>query len=287
MGSVFLGVVLTSVVLGDPHVYEVWTNADCHAAQPNTVIANIGVIVTPAAAAKWNTKRGVVAELKSILVNVNRVFIRQMSIMFNVTTVVAPVESAFATCSGDMAADLDAAQAWIHTEDRDPRVGNWYIFSYCPNADCSSSCAVGGTRSTDYCGNPYLNSAIVFLTGDSTWITLAHEIGHNIGGEHPFGDNRDLAGSFGGLMDYHDNDHRGIPQFNGLSNRANMCEGIELLLVNCDPSVFSITPAFVYNTIYPDTYALPNLWYVAALAASTSVVWGTIIVANIPANPLR
>ena len=41
------------------------------------------------------------------------------------------------------------------------------------------------------------------LANDGTWQTLAHELGHVLGGEHPFGDKGPAYyGKAGGIMDY-------------------------------------------------------------------------------------
>ncbi|MGB0550753.1 MAG: zinc-dependent metalloprotease family protein [Limisphaerales bacterium] len=60
------------------------------------------------------------------------------------------------------------------------------------------------------CSNAY-NRAIIFVK-QATWVTLLHEIGHVLGGRHPFV-NDDDKGTYGGVMDYWQNKVDGVVQF--------------------------------------------------------------------------
>jgi hypothetical protein len=51
----------------------------------------------------------------------------------------------------------------------------------------------------------------MFLS-DPFWLIFAHELGHNFGADHPFGNNAATAGTFGGIMDYGDGTLDGIYQ---------------------------------------------------------------------------
>eukprot|EP00929_Paragymnodinium_shiwhaense_P040609 TRINITY_DN2117_c0_g2_i1.p1 TRINITY_DN2117_c0_g2~~TRINITY_DN2117_c0_g2_i1.p1 ORF type:complete len:532 (+),score=118.29 TRINITY_DN2117_c0_g2_i1:64-1659(+) len=57
----------------------------------------------------------------------------------------------------------------------------------------------------------------------SNWITFAHELGHNLGGDHSFEDGQ---GSTGGIMDYGDGKLGGEYQFNTKYRKSAMCAKI-------------------------------------------------------------
>merc|ERR1712025_1333090 len=80
----------------------------------------------------------------------------------------------------------------------------------------------------------------MFRPGGATWIPFAHELGHNLGGKHPFYDLEfTQVGETGGLMDYDHSMWAGARQF-GTFNRLRMCPVLEYVFSRTCPGVRTI-----------------------------------------------
>lgn len=64
----------------------------------------------------------------------------------------------------------------------------------------------------------------------SSWLTFAHELGHNLAGDHSFEEGQ---GSTGGIMDYSDGKHEGVYQFNTKYRKRDMCAYLDKYDGNC------------------------------------------------------
>jgi hypothetical protein len=88
---------------------------------------------------------------------------------------------------------------------------------FAPTA-CECSYGTAGIARFGVLCNNAIGSAVTYYTGaDSTWLTFAHEIGHNLGGYHSF---EDGVGTTGGIMDYGDGVYNGVFQFNAYGARG-------------------------------------------------------------------
>lgn len=65
------------------------------------------------------------------------------------------------------------------------------------------------------------------FVGGATWLTFAHEVGHNFGAQHSFENGQ---GTTGGIMDYGDGTLDGVYQFNTEFRKTEMCETIDKAL---------------------------------------------------------
>jgi hypothetical protein len=65
---------------------------------------------------------------------------------------------------------------------------------------------------------------------ESSWLTFAHELGHNFGGKHSFEDGK---GTTGGIMDYGDGKLNDEYQFNSRHRKTEMCSAMAKKVNNC------------------------------------------------------
>merc|ERR1712187_324011 len=64
------------------------------------------------------------------------------------------------------------------------------------------------------------NTGVNQLHNSMSWLTFAHELGHNFGGDHSFEEGQ---GKTGGIMDYGDGRLNGEYQFNTRYRKDQMC----------------------------------------------------------------
>ena len=81
----------------------------------------------------------------------------------------------------------------------------WHYFDHCRPTGTGSYTA-GLASLGRLCVSSYgQNSGVSYMNrlgASGTWTTFAHEVGHNLDAVHPFADDANLKGTFGGLMDY-------------------------------------------------------------------------------------
>merc|ERR1712232_680762 len=68
------------------------------------------------------------------------------------------------------------------------------------------------------------NTGVNQLHNSMSWLTFAHELGHNFGGDHTFEEGQ---GKTGGIMDYGDGKLNGEYQFNTQYRKSEMCRTIQ------------------------------------------------------------
>merc|ERR1719218_589319 len=78
---------------------------------------------------------------------------------------------------------------------------------------------------------PYgANTGVNQLKTRNTWLTFAHELGHNFDGGHSFEEGQ---GRTGGIMDYGDGKLNGVYQFNTKYRKQKMCRCMNNAVNKC------------------------------------------------------
>jgi len=78
--------------------------------------------------------------------------------------------------------------------------------------------------------NANWNTGANSIVRSDTWLTFAHELGHNFGGMHSFEDGEKATG---GIMDYGDGTLDGEYQFNSKYRKEEICSRLDVLVNNC------------------------------------------------------
>lgn len=122
----------------------------------------------------------------------------------------------------------------------------------------------------------HLNQGII-LTDSAAFDTVAHEVGHLIGAEHPF-DNVEDQGKYGGIMDYNRNGlHNGIVQFKPDQKTA-LCTTLRhaTCRLSCNDTADNVTLQIVNQVT--ESKAQPG-WVLPVVAAmgATAVIAGGVV----------
>lgn len=128
-----------------------------------------------------------------------------------------------------------------------PTVGGlWALVS-----GCDWFSATGGTVGLAYVGTICSKNSGCSANqwaGPNSWLTVAHEIGHNFGARHSFEEGQ---GSTGGIMDYGDGLYLGEYQFNSQYRRSEMCAAIETSKSRCGAYNSYTSCAVCWGTFTP------------------------------------
>ncbi|KJE93914.1 thrombospondin [Capsaspora owczarzaki ATCC 30864] len=123
---------------------------------------------------------------------------------------------------------LTSFQTWRQAKPATETNGLYHLLTYCyPSPGTVGLATVGCLCNRRYGG--------VSSTSSQTWITVAHEMGHNFNAQHTF--------DVGGLMDYGDGTYLGEYQFHP-NNKAEVCS--------------HMTASRAAN--YAGTYTVPSCW---------------------------
>jgi len=214
-----------------PDEIDQWT--DCYEGEDVTKQLKIGIVI----ASNLYERLGTDVDncgffLASVFSKINLIYQAQLNVVLTVERlgVVAAHDSSAPrydqgpTCSMNMTMQL----AWFSVSEL-PYTGIWHLMDDC----FPGSGVVGLAYTASICQNDKeqgfsWNRGVTWYS-TSTWLTTAHEIGHNFGAFHSFEDGQGVTG---GIMDYGDGTLDGIYQFNDY-RKDEMCAEIERTVKNC------------------------------------------------------
>lgn len=127
--------------------------------------------------------------------------------------------------AGDQLMDLKLDQL---TDDGPnyPFEGVMHLFTGCGD----NSGTVGVSWTGALCDEYGYNTGVSQIHDYSTWLTFAHELGHNFGAQHTF---QEGIGKTGGIMDYGDGKLDGTYQFNTKYSMTEVCKVMESVSDHC------------------------------------------------------
>jgi len=201
-----------------------WTN--CYSNDDLPHVFQVGIAIGSTYSSKYgNSVNSVMEKLSAIFSMVNMLFSRQLNVFFQI----ADVEIILANDAGSEMWDNAGCNKSIFQQLNDFRdavrpstQGLWHLIDACVD-DRASGVAYVGTLCGKY-------SSGITYDGRSTWLTVAHELGHNFGAQHSFEEGR---GKTGGIMDYGDKKLDGIYQFNTKYRKDEICSTIESYYATC------------------------------------------------------
>jgi hypothetical protein len=109
---------------------------------------------------------------------------------------------------------------------------------------------VGVAYVRSLCSTRGYNTGVNQLHNSMSWVTFAHELGHNFGGQHSFEEGQ---GSTGGIMDYGDGKLQGEYQFNTQYRKGQMCQVMANSVGRCSGN---FEPLEIEPTASPTTATL-------------------------------
>ena len=83
-------------------------------------------------------------------------------------------------CAASIGDHLDSLRSWSDSSQNDRAL--WHFIDDC----FGGSGTVGLAYVSVLCSSSGYNTGVSYIS-DGLWLTVAHEVGHNIGGSHPFG----------------------------------------------------------------------------------------------------
>merc|ERR1712232_1421786 len=107
-----------------------------------------------------------------------------------------------------------------------PREGALHLLTGCG----TGYGVVGLAYMRGVCSTRGYNTGVNQLQNSRSWVTFAHELGHNFGGDHTFERGQ---GWTGGIMDYGDGKLGGQYQFNTKYRKGEMCREMNRVVGRC------------------------------------------------------
>jgi len=178
----------------DPEAIDRWT--DCYSNDDVTRAFSTGVVVAATMAANLgNDAQRITEELQRTYANANMVYTPQLNFVLMIDQIYIPSLAgdtvSWDSCAGGIDDQFDGFKYW----DPPSRQGIWHLFDDCFVTSGTIGLATLGDQWNGMCemdslngcanGACYRNRGVTWL-GSSTWLTFAHEVGHNFGADHAF-----------------------------------------------------------------------------------------------------
>lgn len=176
----------------------------------HTIRVDIAVSVAAVQYLAGGDMAGAVSLIDAAFTCVNALTVPQMHVRFVVAsaTTVTTACDASSDGSGDLSSFATAGTAPVK-----------HLFDWCPETRYAGMAYVG-----DLCAGANSGRGVTYLRGDGDCWTLAHELGHTLGAEHPFDAHGVEVGDVGGVMDYANPLIDGTLQYDSGGSRDAICE---------------------------------------------------------------
>lgn len=206
----------------------------CYSGDQDLHVFKIGLITDVEAINKHGSIQAVEALVESTIAKASMVYENQLNIKLEVSELRSYTDPNTAPTYASQCLALDTQLDSLQQSTDLPAGGAVHLLTGCGTgvgwvglAFLDAICAGGGW-----------NTGVNQLHNSNSWITFAHELGHNFGGEHSFEEGQ---GQTGGIMDYGDGTLNGDHQFNTQYRKDQMCAVMGSSVNNCNGN-FKLAP---------------------------------------------
>lgn len=178
-------------------------------------------------AEKAEPEKAIEANIQEIISYSNLIYAQQMGVYLsvgpdiNIKTEVGGTNTPWnqkRPCASSASQLLFMFRSWRASEEPDS-AGIWHLLT-----DCFPPPGTVGIAYLGVLCNSRSGAGLTSYLGDRTWLTFAHEVGHNFGAEHSFEKGQ---GNTGGIMDYGDGLKNGTYQFNTDYRKKEVCRHVD------------------------------------------------------------
>lgn len=197
---------------------NVWSN--CYPGQDEYQALKVGIALTSRTFSVWKTYDESIFQLMTIIEGMNIIYKSQLNIEIILDDVIIDYDSGLSyeeECS-----DIQNSMITFRTKDKPSLQGSWILLDDCVDFYANMNFIVVGVAYVGTLCKENFNVAVSYIHGSSTWLTVAHELGHTFGASHSF---ENGVGDTGGIMDYGDGTIDGKYKFNEL-RKPELCGNI-------------------------------------------------------------